>query len=97
MNRLVNLLVFLAALAFIVGTVARFLGGGNLLGNEAVVYRRGGRSASCLSPSWSPTGIPVLAAVWTFHRRGFRRVTDLREDSTGNDVEAGIPAEGLME
>ena len=41
MNRLANLLVFLAALAFMVGTVARFLGGGNLLGNEAVVYRRG--------------------------------------------------------
>lgn len=41
MNRLINLLIFLAALAFIVGALARFLGGGNLLGNEAVVYWRG--------------------------------------------------------
>ena len=41
MNRLVNILIILAALAFIVGTLARFLGGGTLLGNEAVVYWRG--------------------------------------------------------
>ena len=41
MNRLINTLILLAALAFIVGTLARFLGGGNLLGNEAVVYWRG--------------------------------------------------------
>ena len=41
MNKLLNILIFLAALAFIVGTLARFLGGGHLLGNEAVVYWRG--------------------------------------------------------
>ncbi|MDE2929071.1 MAG: hypothetical protein OXT71_22015 [Acidobacteriota bacterium] len=41
MNQLISILIFLAVLAFIVGTLARFLGGGNLLGNEAVVYWRG--------------------------------------------------------
>ena len=41
MNRLINALILLAALAFASGAVARFLGGGNLLGNEAVVYWRG--------------------------------------------------------
>lgn len=41
MNRLITVLIFLAALAFIVGALARFLGGGNLVGNEAVVYWRG--------------------------------------------------------
>ena len=41
MNKLINILIFLAALAFIVGSLARFLGGGYLLGNEAVVYWRG--------------------------------------------------------
>ena len=41
MNRLINALILLAALAFVSGTLARFLGRGTLLGNEAVVYWRG--------------------------------------------------------
>ena len=41
MHRLINALILLAALAFASGAVARFLSGGNLLGNEAVVYWRG--------------------------------------------------------
>ena len=41
MNRLINILIFLAALAFVSGTLGRFLSGGELLGYEAVVYWRG--------------------------------------------------------
>lgn len=41
MKQLTNLLLGLAALAFLIGTLARFLSGGMLLGNEAVVYWRG--------------------------------------------------------
>ena len=41
MNQIVNVLLILAVLAFLVGTLARFLSDGVLLGNEAVVYWRG--------------------------------------------------------
>ncbi len=41
MNRLINALILLAALAFVSGTLSRFLSGGNLLGYKAVVYWRG--------------------------------------------------------
>ena len=41
MNRLINILILLAALAFVSGTLARFLSGGDLMGHEAVVYWRG--------------------------------------------------------
>jgi hypothetical protein len=41
MKQLTNLLLGLAALAFLIGTLARFLSDGLLFGNEAVVYWRG--------------------------------------------------------
>ena len=41
MKQLINVLLGLAALAFLIGTMARFLSGGFLLGNEAVVFWRG--------------------------------------------------------
>ena len=41
MKQLVNVLLILAVLAFLTGTLARFFAGGMLLGNEAVVYWRG--------------------------------------------------------
>ena len=41
MKQTVNILLILAVLAFLVGTLARFFSGGVLLGSEAVVYWRG--------------------------------------------------------
>ncbi len=41
MKILVNILVILAAVAFVVGSGARFLHGGQFLGYEPVVYWRG--------------------------------------------------------
>ncbi|NWG13482.1 MAG: hypothetical protein HXY20_08120 [Acidobacteria bacterium] len=41
MKVLVNVLVWLAVLAFVVGAATRFLFGGAWLGQEAVVYWRG--------------------------------------------------------
>ena len=41
MKQTTNILLILAVLAFLVGTLARFLSGGVLMGNEAVVYWRG--------------------------------------------------------
>jgi len=41
MKMLVNILVILAAVAFVAGTGARFLHGGQFLGHEPVVYWRG--------------------------------------------------------
>jgi len=41
MKQLVIVLVVLAAIAFIAGTIARFLLGGPLMGHEPVVYWRG--------------------------------------------------------
>ena len=41
MKQLANILLALAALAFLTGTLARFFSDGVLLGNEAVVYWRG--------------------------------------------------------
>jgi hypothetical protein len=41
MKQAVNILLILAVLSFLVGTLARFLWDGVLLGNEAVVYWRG--------------------------------------------------------
>jgi hypothetical protein len=41
MKQTTNILLILAVLAFLVGTLARFFSGGVLLGNEAVVYWRG--------------------------------------------------------
>jgi len=41
MKILVNVLIILAAIAFVVGSAARFLHGGTLLGYEPVVYWRG--------------------------------------------------------
>ena len=41
MKQLINVLIWLAALAFVVGAAARFLFGGTWLGQEAVVYWRG--------------------------------------------------------
>ncbi len=41
MKQIVDVLVWLAVLAFVVGAATRFLFGGTLLGQEAVVYWRG--------------------------------------------------------
>jgi len=41
MKQLANILLALAVLAFLTGTLARFFSDGVLLGNEAVVYWRG--------------------------------------------------------
>ena len=41
MKQVINILLVLAALAFLIGTLARFLSDGVLIGNEAVVYWRG--------------------------------------------------------
>jgi len=41
MKMLVNILIILAAIAFLVGTAIRFLHGGHFLGQEPVVYWRG--------------------------------------------------------
>ena len=41
MKMLVNILIILAAIAFLVGAAARFLSGGHFLGQEPVVYWRG--------------------------------------------------------
>jgi len=41
MKQLINVLVVIAAIAFIVATIARFLLGGQFLGYEPVVYWRG--------------------------------------------------------
>ena len=41
MKQTINILLILAVLAFLVGTLARFFSDGGLLGNEAVVYWRG--------------------------------------------------------
>lgn len=41
MRQLINVLIALAALAFVTGTVARFLVNGPWLGHEPVVYWRG--------------------------------------------------------
>ena len=41
MSNLVGVLLALAVLAFLSGVFARFLGGGGLLGFEAVVFWRG--------------------------------------------------------
>jgi len=41
MKQLANILLSLAVLAFLAGTLARFFSDGVLLGNDAVVYWRG--------------------------------------------------------
>ena len=41
MKQVINILLVFAALAFLIGTLARFLSDGVLIGNEAVVYWRG--------------------------------------------------------
>jgi hypothetical protein len=41
MNLCVNVLIGLAVLAFLVGTLGRFIFGGQWLGNEPVVFWRG--------------------------------------------------------
>ena len=38
MKQVINILLVLAVLAFLIGTLARFLSDGVLIGNEAVVY-----------------------------------------------------------
>ena len=49
MKQAVNILLVLALLSFLVGTVARFLSDGVFLGNEAVVYWRGAMGFLALS------------------------------------------------
>ncbi len=41
MKQLVNVLIILAAIAFVIGSAARLVRGGPLLGYEPVVYWRG--------------------------------------------------------
>ena len=41
MKQIANVLLMLAVLAFLVGTLARFFSNGVVFGNEAVVYWRG--------------------------------------------------------